>query len=64
MVFSIKVSVNEVCIDGMVVDFLCSNIDLFFNVFVNVLLLVLNSINDIWGYVDLNNCREYVIVGM
>ena len=64
MVLSSEVSANEACTDGTAADFPCSNIDLLSNVPVNVLSSVSNSTNDIWGHVDLNNRREYAIVGM
>ena len=64
MVLSTEVSANETCTNGTAADFPCSNIDLLSHVPVNVLSSVSNGANDIWGHVDLNNRREYAIIGM
>ena len=58
------VSANESCSSGLAGDYPCSNIDLLSHVPVAALSSVSNSANDIWGHVDLNNRREYAIVGM
>ncbi len=64
MELNTTVSANESCNNGMAGDYPCSNIDLLSHVPVAALSSVSNSANDIWGHVDLNNRREYAIVGM
>ncbi|WP_334057240.1 choice-of-anchor B family protein [Alteromonas sp. S005] len=64
MEVSTTVSANESCSDGTAADYPCNNIDLLSHVPVSVLSSVSKGANDIWGHVDLNNSREYAIVGM
>lgn len=64
MEVSTTVSANESCSDGTAADYPCNNIDLLSHVPVSVLSPVSKGANDIWGHVDLNNSREYAIVGM
>ena len=64
MEVSTTVSANESCSDGTAAGYPCNNIDLLSHVPVSVLSSVSKGANDIWGHVDLNNSREYAIVGM
>lgn len=64
MEVSTTVSANKSCSDGTAADYPCNNIDLLSHVPVSVLSSVSKGANDIWGHVDLNNSREYAIVGM
>ncbi len=64
MEVSTTVSANKSCSDGAAADYPCNNIDLLSHVPVSVLSSVSKGANDIWGHVDLNNSREYAIVGM
>ena len=64
MTLETSISAAENCSNGMAAIYPCSNIDLLSHVPVAALSSVSNGANDIWGHVDLNNQREYAIVGM
>ena len=50
------------CINGMSGDHPCSNVDLLGNVSLSD--MSASAGNDIWGHVDLNDNREYAIMGL
>ena len=52
------------CVDGAAGAYECHNIDLQSHYPLNELSSSPNSANDIWGFVDLNNQREYAIMGL
>lgn len=52
------------CIDGIAASYECHNIDLQSHVPLNELSTRPSSASDIWGFVDLNNQREYAIMGL
>jgi choice-of-anchor B domain-containing protein len=52
------------CINGLAATYECHNIDLQSHIPLNEFSSVPSSANDIWGFVDLNNQREYAIMGL
>jgi len=52
------------CINGMAATYECHNIDLQSHIPLNEFSSSPNSANDIWGFVDLNNQKEYAIMGL
>lgn len=52
------------CEDGFAGEFECSRIDLVSRIPNSVLNSSSPSLNDVWGFVDLNDDREYAIVGL
>jgi choice-of-anchor B domain-containing protein len=52
------------CVDGNAAGFACRNIALLGRVPLSALPTSSTGANDIWGHVDLNDMREYAIIGM
>lgn len=52
------------CIDGVASGFSCRNVDLIGRVPISQISSTATRANDIWGHVDLNNMREYAILGI
>ena len=52
------------CIDGLAATYECHNIDLQSHIPLNEFSTSPSSANDIWGFVDLNNQREYAVMGL
>ena len=52
------------CENGMAGNFSCQQVDLLGHVPVQELHAASSAANDIWGHTDLNNMREYALVGM
>lgn len=52
------------CENGLAATYTCHNIDLQSHIPLNELSTAPSSANDIWGFVDLNNQREYAIMGL
>jgi choice-of-anchor B domain-containing protein len=52
------------CVNGMAGDFPCNDFDLQSRVPLSAMSLSPASANDIWGFVDLNDNREYAILGV
>lgn len=52
------------CVDGNAGGFECSNLSLLSHVPLSSLPTNSNAANDIWGHVDLNDMREYAIIGL
>ncbi len=52
------------CIGGSAAGFACSNINLLAQVNLNQFSTTPTSVNDIWGFVDLNTGLEYAIIGL
>ncbi|MCJ8273538.1 MAG: choice-of-anchor B family protein, partial [Psychrosphaera sp.] len=52
------------CVDGQAGQFACNNIKLLSHVPLTELSGSNASANDIWGFIDLNNNREYAIIGL
>ncbi len=52
------------CVNGMAGSFPCNNLDLLAHVPLNQMSSRPSSGSDIWGHVDLNNGREYAIMGV
>ena len=52
------------CSDGMADEFPCANIDLLSHMPLGAFSSVYSSANDIWGFVDLNDNREYALIGL
>ncbi len=55
---------DVVCQDGMADVFECSNVDLLSHLPLTQMSSRPGAGNDIWGHVDLNNNREYAIMGV
>ena len=54
----------ETCINGSAGDYPCSNIDLLSHLPLGELSSNPTSANDIWGFTDLNDNREYALIGL
>ena len=54
----------EVCNAGMAGSFACSKIDLLTHVSLSQFSSAPTAANDIWGFVDRNDNREYAIIGL
>ncbi len=52
------------CSDGMAGEFPCANVDLLSHMPLSEFSSVYSSANDIWGFVDLNDNREYALIGL
>lgn len=52
------------CVNGTAGNFECHNIDMQSHIPLNELSTNPSSANDIWGFVDLNNNKEYAIIGL
>lgn len=52
------------CVDGMAANYECQNVDLLFHIPLNEFSSRPGSANDIWGFQDLNNHREYILIGL
>ncbi|AOE48933.1 choice-of-anchor B family protein [Kangiella sediminilitoris] len=52
------------CVNGMADDFPCYQVDLLSQLALNQLSSNPTSANDIWGYIDLNNNKEYAVMGV
>lgn len=52
------------CVDGNAGGFECNNLSLLSHVPLSDLPTNSSSANDIWGHVDLNDMREYAIIGL
>jgi choice-of-anchor B domain-containing protein len=52
------------CVNGFAASYECHNIDLQSHIPLNELSTRQYSASDIWGFVDLNNQREYAIMGL
>ncbi len=52
------------CISGVAAGFPCDNVDLVAHMPLSLLSSQPGSASDIWGHVDLNNGREYAIMGL
>jgi choice-of-anchor B domain-containing protein len=52
------------CIDGLAGSYECHNIDMQSHMPLDEFSTGPSSANDIWGFVDLNNQREYAIIGL
>ncbi len=52
------------CIDGLAGAYTCHNIDMLSHIPLNQLSSTPTSASDIWGFVDLNNQREYALMGL
>ncbi|MGQ8367019.1 choice-of-anchor B family protein [Glaciecola sp. 1036] len=52
------------CIDGTASGYNCENVSLLSHVPLSELPTNSNSANDIWGHVDLNDMREYALIGL
>jgi choice-of-anchor B domain-containing protein len=52
------------CIDGSAAGFSCNNIALLGRLTLSELPTSSGAANDIWGHVDLNDMREYAIIGL
>ncbi|MDT0596127.1 choice-of-anchor B family protein [Glaciecola petra] len=52
------------CIDGEAAGFSCRNVDLLGRVPISQISSSATRANDVWGHVDLNNMREYAILGI
>ena len=52
------------CVDGMAANYECQNVDLLFHIPLNEFSSRPGSANDIWGFQDLNDQREYVLIGL
>jgi len=52
------------CVDGLARTYECHNIDLQSHMPLNEFSSSPSSANDIWGFVDLNNQKEYAIMGL
>jgi choice-of-anchor B domain-containing protein len=52
------------CIDGLAATYECHNIDLQSHIPLDEFSTAPSSANDIWGFVDLNDQREYAIMGL
>ena len=52
------------CVDGNAGGFECSNLSLLSHVPLSSMPTNSNAANDIWGHVDLNDMREYAIIGL
>ncbi|MFT7559645.1 MAG: choice-of-anchor B domain-containing protein [Flavobacteriales bacterium] len=59
-----KPSGPSACINGRAEDNDCRNIDRVSHVPLNELAGSPSSANDIWGFVDLNNDKEYALIGL
>jgi choice-of-anchor B domain-containing protein len=59
-----KVEGPAECIDGMAATYECHNIDMQSHMPLNEFSSRPSSANDIWGFADLNNDREYAIIGL
>ena len=59
-----KVEGPAACENGMAATYECHNIDLQSHMPLNEFSSSPTSANDIWGFVDLNNQREYAIMGL
>lgn len=59
-----KIEGPSECINGLAASYECHNIDLQSHIPLNELSTSPSSANDIWGFVDLNNQREYAIMGL
>ncbi|MGS2719779.1 choice-of-anchor B family protein [Paraglaciecola aestuariivivens] len=55
---------NLACVDGQADGYECSNIDLLAHIPLDDFPSKPSSANDIWGFVDLNNQKEYAIIGL
>ena len=55
---------NSQCNNGLAAGFACSNIDLLAHVPLSEFAGSPSSANDIWGHVDLNDGKEYAIIGL
>ncbi len=54
----------QACVNGMAGDNPCHNIDRVAHMPLSVFSSSPSSANDIWGFVDLNNQREYALIGL
>lgn len=61
---SIASSAGEVCNAGMAGSFACSQIDLLTHVTLGQFSSAPTAANDIWGFVDRNDNREYALIGL
>jgi len=52
------------CVDGKALGYECHNIDLQSHMPLNEFSSTPSSANDIWGHTDLNNQKEYAIIGL
>ena len=52
------------CSDGLAGDFICNSIDLLSQYPLTSFSTSHNSASDIWGHVDLNDNREYALIGL
>ena len=52
------------CVNGMAAGYECQNVDLLFHIPLGEFSSRPGSANDIWGFQDLNNQREYVLIGL
>lgn len=59
-----KVEGPSPCENGMAASYECHNIDLQSHIPLNEFSTNPTSANDIWGFVDLNNQKEYALVGL
>jgi choice-of-anchor B domain-containing protein len=59
-----KVEGPAACENGLAASYECHNIDLQSHIPLNEFSSVPTSANDIWGFVDLNNQKEYAIMGL
>ncbi len=55
---------NVACINGMAGEFPCTGIDMVAHMPLATFSSNPTSANDIWGFVDLNDNREYAIIGL
>jgi choice-of-anchor B domain-containing protein len=56
--------VNMPCVDGNAAGFECNNMSLLAHVPLSDFPSTPISANDIWGHIDLNNKKEYAIIGL
>ena len=61
---SSKVEGPSPCENGMAANYECHNIDLQSHIPLNEFSTNPSSANDIWGFVDLNNQKEYALMGL
>lgn len=59
-----KVEGPSPCENGMAANYECHNIDLQSHIPLNEFSTNPSSANDIWGFVDLNNQKEYALMGL
>ncbi len=59
-----KVEGPAACENGLAATYECHNIDLQSHIPLNEFSSLPTSANDIWGFVDLNNQKEYAIMGL